>query len=131
MARDPFVWNEDKIRKMECIVKCILNELTQNIRLIYIYTSYKSFLISIFKIPICSPINQIHSNSKETLKSSHPPSLSPFRTLLYIFSKKKKTIIRIQQISGEPRTKFSYSNRTTYSSIHFFSNSSLPARNSS
>lgn len=117
MARDPFVWNEDKIRKMECIVKCILNELTQNIRLIYIYTSYKSFLISIFKIPICSPINQIHSNSKETLTSSHHPSLSPFRILLYIFSK-KKIIIRIRQISGEPRTKFSYSNRATF--IHPF-----------
>lgn len=117
MARDPFVWNEDKIRKMECIVKCILNELTQNIRLIYIYTSYKSFLISIFKIPICSPINQIHSNSKEIFTSSHHPSLSPFRILLYIFSK-KKIIIRIRQISGEPRTKFSYSNRATF--IHPF-----------
>lgn len=79
MARDPFVRNEDGIRKMGCIVKYLLNALsTQNTRLIY--TSYKSFLILIF--------NNIHllSNSlKFQNKHLHPliiPSLLPFAHIL-------------------------------------------------
>lgn len=31
------LWNEDEIRKMERIVKYLLNGLTRNIRLIYIH----------------------------------------------------------------------------------------------